>query len=286
MFVTLLDRSSNAATPVTETSATAISRRGSSAARIVGLAVVAALACGSAPAWADWNVGDDYKMHSPQLPDPTGWDINITGTSNEVADDWLCTQTGPVSDIHFWYSVQGDDPATSINSVTATIYTDVSGTSVPFSRPGSPLWSGTFGTGAFTARFSGTGTQGFAIPQQGPSGWVKPDHTLFWQTNITSIANPFVQTVGTTYWLGLSVQVTGTSLIGWKTSLDAFQDDSTFKGEGGLWNELVTPPSFGGQSLHQAFVITPEPSTMAIVSIGGLAGAGAVVRRRQRRRRW
>jgi hypothetical protein len=286
MFYTLLDHSSDVATPVMAKPATAIARWGSAAARLLGLAIVAALGCGSTLAWADWDVGDPYKMHFPQLPDPNGWDINITGTGNLVADDWQCTQTGPVSDIHFWYSVQGDDLGTSINSVTATIYGDipVSGT-VPFSRPGSLLWSGTFGVGAFQSRFSGTGTQGFASPQEGTPGWVRPDHIVFNQTNITGIADPFVQTAGTIYWLGLSVQVTGTSLIGWKTSLDAFQDDSTFLGTNGLWNELVKPEIFGGQSLHQAFVITPEPTTVALVSIGGLTGAGAFVRRAQRRRR-
>jgi hypothetical protein len=159
MFFTLLDHLFDVATPMAEKPTTAIARRGSAAARILGVVVVAALACGSAPAWADWNVGEPYKMHFPQLPDPNGWDINITGTSNLVADDWQCTQTGPVSDIHFWYSVQGDDANTSINSLTATIYSDipVSGTTVPFSRPGSLLWSGTFGEGAFTSRFFGSG---------------------------------------------------------------------------------------------------------------------------------
>jgi len=286
MFFTLLDHLFDVATPMAEKPTTAIARRGSAAARILGVVVVAALACGSAPAWADWNVGEPYKMHFPQLPDPNGWDINITGTSNLVADDWQCTQTGPVSDIHFWYSVQGDDANTSINSLTATIYSDipVSGTTVPFSRPGSLLWSGTFGEGAFTSRFFGSGTQGFASPQSGTSGWVRPDHEAFYQTNITNIANPFVQTVDTIYWLGLSVEVTGTSLIGWKTSLDTFLDDSTFKDTNGLWNELVSPPLFGGQSLHQAFVIVPEPSTVAIVSVVGLVGAGVFVRRHQRRR--
>jgi hypothetical protein len=93
-----------------------------------------------------------------------------------------------------------------------------------------------------------------------------------------------VHQVNTIYWLGLSVEVTGTSLIGWKTSLDTFQDDSTFKDTNGLWNELVSPPLFGGQSLHQAFVIVPEPSTVAIVSVVGLVGAGVFVRRHQRRR--
>ena len=52
------------------------------------------------PALADWDIGDGHKMHYPQLPDPNGWDVNLTG--NKVFDDWRCGGSGPVDDIHFW----------------------------------------------------------------------------------------------------------------------------------------------------------------------------------------
>jgi hypothetical protein len=61
----------------------------------------------AAPATADWDPGDPYKMHYPQLPDPEGWDVNFSPPL-VPAGDWLCTRTGPVSDIHFWFSSQLD----------------------------------------------------------------------------------------------------------------------------------------------------------------------------------
>jgi hypothetical protein len=71
---------------------------------------------------ADWNPNDPYKMHFPQLPDPNGWDVafawqdpGVPGIGqpaqrvpNFLADDWRCSETGPVSDVHFWLSMQGD----------------------------------------------------------------------------------------------------------------------------------------------------------------------------------
>ena len=49
----------------------------------------------------------DAKMHYPQLPDENGWDVNATWPL-VLADDWLCTETGWVKDIHFWGSWLGD----------------------------------------------------------------------------------------------------------------------------------------------------------------------------------
>jgi hypothetical protein len=46
----------------------------------------------------------DHKMHFPQLPDPTGWDVK----AGCLEDDWECSETGYVTDIHFWGSWHGD----------------------------------------------------------------------------------------------------------------------------------------------------------------------------------
>ena len=50
-----------------------------------------------------WQPGDDYKMHYPQLPDEFGWDVNATYPL-VLADDWQCSETGWIKDIHFWGS--------------------------------------------------------------------------------------------------------------------------------------------------------------------------------------
>ena len=69
--------------------------------RVTSLAMALALLV-ALPAWADWDEGDDYKMHYPQMPDPTGWDICLV--DQWVADDFTCTESGPITDIHFWIS--------------------------------------------------------------------------------------------------------------------------------------------------------------------------------------
>jgi len=64
-----------------------------------GLAIVLS-AVGAA---ADWQPADGHKMHFPQLPDEEGWDVNATAPMI-LADDWRCSQSGLVTDIHFWGS--------------------------------------------------------------------------------------------------------------------------------------------------------------------------------------
>ncbi len=50
-----------------------------------------------------WSPGDEHKMHYPQLPDEAGWDVNATAPI-VLADDWRCSETGWVKDIHWWGS--------------------------------------------------------------------------------------------------------------------------------------------------------------------------------------
>jgi hypothetical protein len=58
-----------------------------------------------APAQAHWVPADGHKMHFPQLPDSAGWDVNQTPVEFMcLADDWMCSETGKVTDIHVWGS--------------------------------------------------------------------------------------------------------------------------------------------------------------------------------------
>ena len=72
------------------------------------LFAMAAIALLAVPAAADWEPGMPFKMHYPQLPDPMGWDVKFTDPI-VLADDWRCTQTGPVDDVH------NEDVALSMN---------------------------------------------------------------------------------------------------------------------------------------------------------------------------
>ena len=87
------------------------------------------------------------------MPDPTGWDVEITGWNNAVADDWQCDGTGPVSDIHFWTSwsldnIEGDThPWGDVPGPLSTVWVGISANrpagmdGLPYSHPASaPLW--------------------------------------------------------------------------------------------------------------------------------------------------
>jgi len=211
---------------------------------------------------ADWDPGDPYKMHYPQLPDPTGWDVN--GTYPKVlADDWMCTETGPVSDVHFWGSWRSDLVG-QISRIHLSIHANVPDPG--FSHPGELLWQHDFFPGEWTERIYGTGAQGWYNPNTGE--FVHPDHTTFFQYNIEDIPDPFVQEQDQIYWLDISVVVEDplNTMWGWKTSLDHWEDDAVWSDIGGDWTPLVDPLT--GASLDMAFVITPEPASFGLLLLG------------------
>lgn len=224
----------------------------------------------AAPALGDWNPGDPYKMHYPQLPDPFGWDVNAT-FPKVLADDWMCTETGDVTDIHFWGSWREDFVA-DIANIHVSIHDNIPGT--PFSQPGALLWERDFLPGEWSERFYGTGDQGWYNPNDG--SWFRPDHQLFYQYNIVDIFDPFIQEQGRIYWLDISVTVNDpTAQWGWKTTLNHWEDDAVWGDfpAGTVWQPLEDPLT--GETLDLAFVITPEPATGLL-----LLGALALLRRR------
>jgi len=217
----------------------------------------------SAPAVADWDEGDDYKMHFPQLPDPNGWDVSASAY-NTVADDWQCSETGYVSDIHIWGSWYGDnpEPPVSITSFRLEIWSDQPadpGAGIDFSRPLAPLWIHEFQAGDFIERIYGDpSSQGFFDPI---GNVVEPNnHMITWQYNFfIPPEEALIQEEGTIYWLVVHVDLDNTSPIwGWKTTLNHWNDDSVYLDDGGFWQELFDPME-PGLSLDQAFVITGEP---------------------------
>jgi hypothetical protein len=93
------------------------------------------------------NVPLDSKMHFTQYPDPGGWDVDIT-SPDVVADDWLCTESGAVNEIHFWMSAQGGyGNIMTINSITVSVHADIPASQSPtgYSMPSEPpLWEQIF----------------------------------------------------------------------------------------------------------------------------------------------
>ncbi|MCX7003339.1 MAG: hypothetical protein NTV22_08710 [bacterium] len=165
---------------------------------------------------ADWNEGQDFKMHWPQLPNPNGWDIDVTHYT--LADDWLCTGTGPVKQVHLWISWTNDFVGV-ITNVHLSIHNDIPAVPNPPtpSRPAMPaIWQDNFGPGQFKMRPYSSGLQGWYDPVS--NTWRRPDHTMIFQLNVPlKITMPFSQNAGTIYWLDVKLSVTN-GLAGWKTS--------------------------------------------------------------------
>ena len=222
-------------------------------------------------ALADWKEGDPYKMHYPQLPDPYGWDVSF---STALADDWQCSQTGYVKDIHFWVSFKGNvEPPETGPAIYVGIYTNIPADSPDYSTPGTLLWSRVFEDGEYEGEYAGSGLQGWFDPNTGVA--LPNDHTDYYLLNIDSIEDPYQQQEGTIYWLAIQAGLLSESQqIGWKTSENHWNDDAVYYDKSlGSWQELRYPScdSRYPGSIDLAFVITPEPATIALLGLGALS---------------
>ncbi len=210
---------------------------------VIGVALLAM----AGTAWADWDPGDGHKMHFPQYPNEYGWNV-YSSDGAVLADDWQCSDSGFVNDIHFWGSWKNGD-AGLINGFTITIYSNIPEDPPYFhSRPGTVLW-GPYYISDFVDRHivpTPEAWEGWFDPFAPEELW--PDHDNFYQYNITniqdipSIPEPFFQIEGEIYWLAISADVESgpaPTYWGWKSSYMHFMDDAVFEGQG--WEELFEP---------------------------------------------
>jgi len=241
--------------------------------KIVGLCICMLLIGTTGIAIADWVPSDGHKMHFPQMPDPIGWDVNFHDWW--LADDWQCSETGPVKDIHFWISwrhdIVGDLPFIAIS-----IFSNNPGP--PYSQPLEPLWMRTFTPDQFI----------IAGPWNGDQGWLEPygdfyshDHVSYYQVNIKNITEPFMQEKNAVYWLVLQMPYMYPIEIGWKTSDDHFMDAAVW-GNPSQWTPIIDP--IEQIPIDFAFVITnytPAPPKPDLSCRGSLSWdqvkAGATV---------
>lgn len=240
---------------------------------LLAIGLGAALSASGGVSLADWDPQDGHKMHWPQMPDPNGWDICLNHSI--IADDFQCSQTEPITDVHFWVSWQDDITRWDlIQSIDVTFFADAG------SHPGNVLrgYSIAPTSPSFSYRLAGSGQQGWHCPS---TPYTEPlDHLNFYQINLKPLDEPwFNQTQGGHYWLGLKITMlpdgdadpANDPQIGWKTAMptDHFGEFSQWRiGQPMPW-QYVLPENF---VRDQAFVITtPEPgalSLLAMVSVG------------------
>jgi hypothetical protein len=145
--------------------------------------------CSQAPCSCRWQEGDDHKMHWPQTPKSGGLDIAFN--SAMLADDWRCSRTGPVDDLHFWVS-WSQNKTVQVPGFWVTVYSDVpdpDGKGPLYSEPGQALWARFFGPGDFVLRDMPRDAQGWFDPATGQ--WKRDDHTSWQQIDICRIPDPF-----------------------------------------------------------------------------------------------
>ena len=201
-------------------------------------------------ALADWEPGDGHKMHFPQLPDPLGWDVDFHDMW--LGDDWQCSATGTVEDIHFWISWRMDMVIEPIPWIKVWICSDNPGP--PYSQPLEVLWTQEFVEPDFLVAGPFTGDQGYYYHSMGEY-WTH-DNMMYYQINIMNITEPFIQTEGEIYWLVIQMPLFEYPFpaVGWKTSQDHWNDNAVWGFLPGDWFPLDDPIT--GEPLDFAFVIT------------------------------
>ena len=223
----------------------------------------------------DWRPGAPHKMHWPQLPDLgfTGIDIAVTQTT--LADDFRCTATGPIRDIHIWGSFDKDIlPKEGPDGLTfeVSIYSDVPATDKQWSRPGGQLWTRTFKPGEYTVRRVSNGPEDWYDPAKGL--YVSANHRYAFQYNFCIDRDPFTQEEGKIYWLAVrETSATTNYSFGWKTTTRELRwnDDAVYyQSNSAGWTEMAYPKGhkYVGASLDLAFVITDGSNLPANRDLG------------------
>lgn len=237
---------------------------------------VASLILAAALAKADWDPDDPAKW--VQYPDLTslGMDVKafvwnqLPNPACTLADDWLCTVSEPITNIHVWGSWYHDlPPQQNPGNVVfiLAIHSDIPDPDGPgplYSHPGPVLWAATFWPGTFVVRPYNVG----------PEGWFDPvlpyfepnSDNMCWQYNFPVASNPFFQegmpTAPVVYWLEVQaymlVEEPGT-MFGWKISTDHWNDAAVCantvapNADPTSWKMLINPLS--GEVIDLAFVI-------------------------------
>jgi len=208
---------------------------------------------------ADWAPTDPAKW--VQLPDlsPTGIDVYATAPK-VLADDFLCTQTELITDIHIWGSwlgrylpnePAGGNPSASNVTFTLSLHADIPADEPGgpgYSMPGTLLWEHIFNPGEFGVNLYSVGPEGWYNPNTGEY-IVEGDHQA-WQYNFYIDPRDAFMQEGTpgdpiVYWLDVSATPSDDqAFFGWKTSMEHWNDDAVWADSpkrSSLWRRINRP---------------------------------------------
>ena len=183
-----------------------------------------------------------------QPPDLTSNGVDVSLVEKMLANDFRCTLTGPITDLHIWTSFYQDLlPSEGLNSLAFTleIYSDVpAGPENLYSHPGELLWARDVPPFSYAAdRIAVGAPEWWFDPAQ--NLWVFPGDTQVFQYDFTFPADvAFVQTKGTIYWLAVRYQdilSQEPAAMGWKSCPieERWQDDAVwFDPDRQVWVDL------------------------------------------------
>ncbi len=224
---------------------------------------------------AHWDPADGHKMHWPQTPDLTETGVAVKMPLMVTrADDFECSETGYITDIHIWGSFEKDElPLVGPGGLIfyLSIWENIPaapGTPYYFSQPGQMQWTMSFNPGTYTWDQVADDTE---------EGWYEPvtniysanDHNDVYLYNFEiPVAQAFLQEEGEVYWLGVRQYFTSVGQdFGWKTTDTTLQwnDNAVWmSGTGWLPLEYPTDHAYAGHPMDLAFVINgvPKPPTI------------------------
>jgi hypothetical protein len=187
-----------------------------------------------------------------QFPDMADG-INVPALLPEriLADDWLCREGKPITEVHLWGSYldpsgrihweeTNPGPPSSrlplppgVEAFRLSFHRDVPAgvdPDMPWSHPGELLQEALIERNQFSERYWDS------VPHINEEGVIWWEHKFYY---ILKLEKPFEQEAGNIYWLDVAARpVSGSDFVwGWETSKDHW-NDSAVRGNGRIWRNL------------------------------------------------